>query len=386
MIITVAGIDNTVTTNSLGIQAVSDGLLTRLKNIFPDARIIRHLKDYRISKEIWSEGDRVDQNPPLYRDYFYRFVKHFKERHPERVRNIQASDRLIICGDGIIADLFPQWCLVLAAEASIAMENGIPFVTLDQSVNVSRRSLAGFAVEHVFLKAPVSVRELDSIDVMKRTFQTENVHLAIDTAFLVDPVSEVEKPLYDQYLKTLKGQYGFSEYLLFSARGKRPSHQPIDPEAWAVVLRRMAEIFDLPVVFASTCPAEDIAVAREIKKRFKPVILPEELLDSGKYDYRFFLHLSASSTANLSDRYHQNVFSLLSNTPFLPVEGNTSKSKGLIEMVQYPFEILPLITMNRIDSFLQALNNFSSRYQELQHFLIHQKQIRPFDRYREFLT
>ena len=386
MIITIAGIDDFVSTNSLGIQAISDGLLCRLRDIFPDARFIKHLKDYSISKSLWKEADNVEGCPHLYDEYFARFLDDFKDNHPERVNDIKQSDQLIICGDGIIADIFPQWCLLLAAEAAVARENHVSFVTLDQSVNVSRNSFAGYAVKNIFLKAPMSVRELDSLRILREEFNKKSVNLSIDTAFLVNPLSPSETSLYDQYLDELKRKYRFDDYLVFSVRGKRPFFQIIDPNAWAKVLEKLSMTFETPILFASSCPAEDFPLARDIQSRFDNFIIADEFLDYRKYNYRVLIHFLERAVANISDRYHQNVFSLLSNTPFIPVEGNTSKSRGLIEMIKYPFDILPVLTTDHLALYDEKIEELFSRYHDIKHFLKKDKQINTFDNYRSFLT
>jgi polysaccharide pyruvyl transferase WcaK-like protein len=386
MVITVAGIDSFVSTNNLGIQAISDGLLWRLKKIFPKARLIRHLKNYRINRDIWKMAEKVDGQPERYEEYFSEFFKAFKYSHPDRITDIVQSDQLIICGDGIIADIFPQWCLVLAAEAGVAIENGIPFVSLDQSVNTKSTSLAGYAVKNIFLKAPISVREPYSLQLLKEQFNAHKVDLSIDTAFLVDPLSLEEIGLYSRWLNELKRLYRFDDFLVFSVRGKRPPSQPIDAKSWATVLSKLSQTFDVPILFASTCPMEDFPLAREIRSHFSGFIMPDELIDSGKYNYRFMVYLLKQAVMNISDRYHQNVFSLLSNTPFIPVEGNTNKSHSLIEMVKYPIGLLPILTHDHLGLYEEKIHELSLRYRLIKDFLENEKQIELFDNYEAFLT
>ena len=386
MIITVAGIDNFVSTNSLGIQAISDGLLTLLKKIFPGAQFIKHLKDYKMSYEIWKKAFEVDGHPHLYKDYIDEFIENFMENHPQRVEDIQRSDRVIICGDGIISDIFPQWCLVLVAEAAIATANDIPFVTLDQSINTSNNRLTGYAVKKYFLKSPISVRELNSLKLLKDEFNVDNVNLSIDTAFLVDTLSEAEISLFDQYLEELKDRYEFDHYLVFSARGKRPDFQPIDPRAWGRVIEELSHTFNGSVLFASSCPAEDLPLAHDIQVYFRNFIIIDDLVDWGKYNYRFFLYMLEKAVMSISDRYHQNVFSLLSKTPFIPVEGNTSKSHGLIEMLKYPFSMLPILTDEHLPLYENKIAEFSLRYNDIKRFLEKNVNIDKFNNYEDFLT
>lgn len=42
----------------------------------------------------------------------------------------------------------------------------------------------------------------------------------------------------------------------------------------------------------------------------------------------------------ITDRYHATIFDLLGRTPVVPIDANTFKTRGLIDLLGYPREVL----------------------------------------------
>lgn len=85
----------------------------------------------------------------------------------------------------------------------------------------------------------------------------------------------------------------------------------------------------------------------------------------------------------MTDRYHAAIFSILANTPVIPFESTTFKTRGLFQFFKYPIPVLDIHAVNcesevesKIDYVMQ--NNESIRMQlaDIQDWLInevHQK-------------
>ncbi len=350
--------------SSLGAQALSAGILHKVEHTFPDTPI-HVLYNDDLFRGYGALLGGVRRARALYVPVFYLFYRLYRHLHPKRVAAIAAADLLVVSGDGVVADLFTPHTVMLTFDIRAAEAAGTPVVTLNQSVNITKRSLAAYCVQHHFINHPISVREGRSQALLKKLFDRQDVPVHIDAAFLVRPIDEHETTLFQRKLSRLRQIHGFDEFVLVGVRGNRPASQLIDVDAWREVVRATVAVLGRTVVLASTTPEFDQPLAHRIAEGCENVVVAPELIDWGHYNYRFFIYMVGQAYANVADRYHQNVFSALSGTPFLPVEGNTDKTAGLVSLLNYDLAVLPLPTASGLAQFQDALHQLKTRHTEL---------------------
>ncbi len=354
----ISGIWN-YTQTSLGGQALSDGIVNIVEENFTSSNI--HLGNM-IS--FFRGADRILNILCKYEilfKYIFKFYFYiYKKRYIHQVDKIKESDLLIINGDGVVADIFPKDSLQFAIEIKIALDNGIEFVSMNQSINVKNGSFVDCLVKKYFLQGNISLREVESYLRIKRYSNNDSiVNLSIDSAFLTKNISKNESLHYKEFLlSNLFNKYDLKEdeFIIVGIRGNRPPGQTISIKHWAEFLQNVEKITSKKIVFVSTTMLLDYPIALKIKKIFNNLIVIDEILDYGKYNYRVIEYFISLSYLSISDRYHQNVFSLLMGTPLIAFEGNTSKTQGLTDTMGYEGEIYNLPDKNNIDRLLTSLS------------------------------
>lgn len=252
MKIVISGIDNYSSTNSLGIQAMSDGIINKVGEIYPNAELILHFKTLIPSKTEWRWLKFIEGYPIFNKPTIAYLYGKFKRQQQDRVEEIKRADRLIVSGDGIIADIFTGWGLSLAFEMMVAIENNITCYFVNQSINVSAKSILGYVVSQFFPKCHISVREGISARLLNQLFGLEKTPISIDSAFFVAPLNNLEKEQFAYLITQLKERYRFDNYIIVGVRGKRPTDQSISVESWVEVIKELMLRFpSQKVVFVS---------------------------------------------------------------------------------------------------------------------------------------
>ena len=386
MKITICGVWD-YSTSSLGAQALSEGIIRKVKHTYPKAKVTI------IPQQVLLRGIsvicRVFRKPsvfaiPLF-EVLYFFYKH---NLTDRMKAVREADMVLINGDGVVADMFCADTLVLAMDLRTAMEAGVTCCSLNQSVNVEEDTLAQYCVKDYFMPNPLSVREPDSLNLIKRRFPEKRPHLSLDAAFLVDELARDEKERYSVMVEALRSRYGFNDYILCGIRGNRPSSHIIDPESWARVLRKIQDVFPgHTIVLASTCPEHDMPLAQKLLKLVPGSVMPTELADHRHYNYRFFMQFLKEAAMTIADRYHQNVLAALVGTPFIPVEGNTSKTTGTVKILEYPVPVHALPSPSTVPDYDITIKKMYTEQRALRQYLIDvvPGRISLHDSYTEFL-
>ena len=371
---------------SLGMQALCDGMMWKLRKVFPGSTVSQlYLRPFfrgvhrfiRWARWFWL------------RALLWKFAEfYYSRQHIARCKKLQWAHLVLINGDGVISDDFPAETFMLSLECRRASRLGKICASMNQSVNISSGSFSHFCLEQELLQHPVSVREPDTLKALREINYMGEPVLSIDAAFLVKPLSEREQLYYDELIDELRMRHQFEDFLLVGVRGVRPSRQNISINAWSAAVKIVMSTYPgTRCVLASTCMVDDIDLARKIAQRVPGSIVLEELLDSGRYNYRFFLQFLRRSLCSISDRYHQNVLAALAGTPFVAVEGNTSKTIGITSLLEYPIPILPLPTPENLKVFESTIRDFAERRKEISEYLtrVVPGKIEEHDRDEEFL-
>ena len=372
--------------SSLGAQALSDGLMIKLRRLYPGTDL-QPFGPASLPLLRWFVSI-VDKRPKLYDPWFFLIYLAYRLVNYKRIRAISSADLLVISGDGLVADIFATSTVMFACEIRYALAHGIPTISLNQSVNITPRTLAHYCVTHWFMKAPLSVREVDSQRELSRYFPNRDIPLAIDAAFLCPAPTDDELVRFGALSKAIRKDLGIDRYILVGIRGNRPSNQAIDEDAWCSVLKMTAEAFPgHTILLASTCAEHDAPLARRLARRVENAVVAEVLMDWETYNYRFYQVLLRDSVACISDRYHQNVLSILNGIPFIPVAGNTSKTGGIRDLLGWPIPIQPIPTKDNLPGYQKALDQLLTDYPRLQKQLREKAPptIQLHDRYQQIL-
>ncbi len=358
--------------SSLGAQALSEGLLYIVKNKFPkdDVTPLQFPRLGRYFDKLM--GYMVNsRNKIVYFVILSISYLIYLAINSKRCKQLKSADLLIVNGDGIVADIFWLDTLTLALDIKYAQEHKIKVVTLNQSVNTVPGSFADFLVRKFFLTNPIALREEGSYRYIQQVVRQENkdvkVLKSVDSAFLVPLLDENETEKFSKETSAIYQKYNLQpkNFCIVGVRGNRPKDQIINPQAWGKIISAMREITNKPIIFASTCPEYDIPLSHKIKEYVPELIIIEELYDWGRFNYRFFLHMLKDSFLCVSDRYHQNVFAALCQIPFVPIQGNTGKTKGLIELLEYPIDVLPLPDSHNTEEIISKIRDVTKQYNEI---------------------
>ena len=376
------------TEGSLGAQALSDGLLTEVRATFPDAQIY-------CPKQIFSRylPEKI-LHSRLFTKFFKRHIfNYFKKLYiriaVENVKHIASADLVIISGDGIVTDIFPHSTLQLATEIDIANDYNIKCLSLNQSANFVRGGFVDYLFQKSFMRYPVQLREEDSFKFVKSMPNPKNVHIerGIDSAFLTKPLGCSETNFYDKELiEPIYQAYNIleKEYICVSVRANRPKSQDINLEIWAEFFEYVQVSTKMKLLYLSSANHLDKINGIKISKIFSNLVVVNEFDDYGKYNYRVIERIIQKSAFSISDRYHQNVFSLLTNTPFIGFEANTSKTQGLIDTMGYKGEIFELPNKQNIDD-LKSKFDVSWENKDTVDFNVVEKNILKKNTYKKFL-
>lgn len=98
------------------------------------------------------------------------------------------------------------------------------------------------------------------------------------------------------------------------------------------------------------------------------------------------MYLLSDAHLVISDRYHQLILSMLVGTLVVPVEGNTSKTTGLFEMLNYNIPLLPILNQDKLLEFKKIISRVSENYSQLLENLPQQSSFAKFDHYNEILN
>ena len=168
----------------------------------------------------------------------------------------------------------------------------------------------------------------------------EKVRMAADAAFLA-------KPAEDSVVK---------EILLREAIGPNTVAISVDIDSaservleWGKIIRAI-QSRDKQVIFVSNCLWGDYHVASEFQRKFGIRVM------SRQYDYPEYIGLLANVEMVISSRLHTCVFSMIGNTPIIPIEPNIRKVTGLFQLTNYPVSVIDPSDPNWVGAVLNSID------------------------------
>jgi polysaccharide pyruvyl transferase WcaK-like protein len=239
------------------------------------------------------------------------------------VRAIERADLVIFNGGAFIADHLDRYLPMVMLELYLAKRLGKPVMVVNQTVSVSRpqnRALVGLVyplLDRHLIREPRSRKVLEGLGV-----DPARIVLSADAAFglAADVPASPERE---------RGPG--SGVVGLCVRGDRP----VRAEFWAEAVRILEEQFGKRVVFFFTSEYQDRAAFNRIA-RLRRVTAPDRFLD-----HEELIREIAGYDLVVTDRYHATIFAMLAGTPVVPIDSNTFKTRGLMDLAKYPLEVLP---------------------------------------------
>ena len=249
-------------------------------------------------------------SPYLFRDFFASYI----------VQRIESADLVIFNGGAFIADHLDRYLPMVLFELYIAKELGKPTAVVNQTVSIAKPSNHAM-VSYVFSMLDGHwVREPRSRLVLEQMgIPSERIHLSCDAAFglpfpQLNPSNSGIRP----------GTVGIC------VRGDRP----VRSDLWANLSRYLIEKLGLELRFFFTSRFQDKKAYDEIRALYTNIDHLDfcdfpQLIEQIK-DFEFII----------TDRYHATIFAILAGTPFITMDSNTFKTRGLMDMVEYPIDVI----------------------------------------------
>jgi nitroreductase/polysaccharide pyruvyl transferase WcaK-like protein len=105
-------------------------------------------------------------------------------------------------------------------------------------------------------------------------------------------------------------------------------------EKWADVVRALKNKADMEIVLLSSCLKQDISIMRPIAEQTGAACMVR------MPDHPQFINLLSKFHLVISERYHPCVFCIRTQTPVIPMIGNTIKTQGLFSLFPYSIPVI----------------------------------------------
>lgn len=248
------------------------------------------------------------------------------------VDQIEKSDLVLFNGGAFAADHLDQYLPMVLFELYLAKKLGKKTAVVNQTVAVQRPSntamvsLVYSMLDGHLVREPRSKLVLEELGI-----DSNRVHVSCDAAFGL-PLPQIK----EHREKCERGQVGIC------VRGDRP----VRAEFWAKVAGHLDEALKLDVKFFFTSRYQD-------KKAFDQIGRVNTGIDFLDFcDYPELIDRLQDFDFVITDRYHATIFSVLAGTPFITVDSNTFKTRGLMDMLDYPIDV-----MSDEDNFALMVDN-----------------------------
>lgn len=260
------------------------------------------------------------------------------------------ADVVILNGEGMIHKDSGHFFRLLGIMAA-AKRSGAKTAAINQSVDVDVASPMAELLSTVYggLDA-VHVRDTKSLDLV-RALNIDSVKLVPDAAF----ATPVPEPTFiANTTRKLALEPKFIVMTGSSSLNRHTTHQ------FDEIFTRVSETFEMPVaVLASTKTDLRLGQALKDKGRDLHLISAETPLDE-------VVAVISAAQALIGGRFHPMIFAALCGTPFIGFAGNTHKTAGLVDLLNYP---IAQIEWQDLSAFAAALDRLKKGREELANIL-----------------
>ncbi|HUV04330.1 MAG TPA: nitroreductase family protein [Armatimonadota bacterium] len=248
-------------------------------------------------------------------------------RHIEkRLFELARFDTVIYNGDGYLADYYGDALVRRLFELHVAVRLEKEVVACNMSVDVKDDVLRAL-VSHVFRPiGTIVVREpLSRDELVKCGVDADKIEVGADAAIFasVEECEEIADVFGDTPVDPAKS-------IALILRGDR-GH---DASSWAQVVGELRSRLNLGVVLLSSSLKQDsLLMAQIVRESGAPAM-------KRATSHPRFIDLLSRFRLVISDRYHPCVFCIRTQTPVVPLTGNTLKTEGLFSLFPYSQSVL----------------------------------------------
>ncbi len=260
---------------------------------------------------------------------------------------IKKADLLIMNGHAIVRDCFADRLFVLLFYSNVAKRLNKFVAAVNQTVKVQGPLLCALVKKTYNELDYIAARDTGSKErLIKIGVVPEKVHLSSDAAFFLQIKSsdEIERIISEEGIT--EGSIG----LII-----RDENNP-DYKLWAKIINQIQERFKKRVIYVTTSKVEDMNFIKGVSK-----FIPLRYLKN-EYDYNEMIEIFKRLELIISDRYHGAIFSILANTPLVPIITNGEKTKWLFEFFDYPIQVLDLITAANQERLIETVRETYQNY------------------------
>lgn len=309
-----------------GGQATSKGIKTLVEKTYPDAEFIPldlppfPLNKFRIVRTIWEKK----LAKAILKDNHEGVVKYLRKLNIDE-SFFDGFDTVCFNGEGAIHAKSGHLIRLMGMLYEYK-QRGAFVSALNQTVDLGDNDLIKAVVKKVYsmvdylaVREPVSQRELEKLGLFP--------DLVADAAYALGAFS---KEKTDSLISDLNLPKKFVAVTgsSFLARN-RSSVKLMDR-----LLNKIEAFYvDIPIYFLANTKT-DMYLAKKLKEKygFSIFSVPE------KHDRA--MAVIAKAYIVIGGRQHPNIFAAMQGVPFIPLQGNTHKMEGVVELLKYPMDVL----------------------------------------------
>lgn len=309
-----------------GGQATSKGIKTLVEKTYPGAEFIPldlppfPLNKFRIVRTIWEKK----LAKAILKDNHEGVVKYLRKLNIDE-SFFDGFDTVCFNGEGAIHAKSGHLIRLMGMLYEYK-QRGAFVSALNQTVDLGDNDLIKAVVKKVYsmvdylaVREPVSQRELEKLGLFP--------DLVADAAYALGAFS---KEKTDSLISDLNLPKKFVAVTgsSFLARN-RSSVKLMDR-----LLNKIEAFYvDIPIYFLANTKT-DMYLAKKLKEKygFSIFSVPE------KHDRA--MAVIAKAYIVIGGRQHPNIFAAMQGVPFIPLQGNTHKMEGVVELLKYPMDVL----------------------------------------------
>jgi polysaccharide pyruvyl transferase WcaK-like protein len=285
------------------------GLKRRFENnMLTRSRMFQQL-DKKVQDRL-ARGILETLSPYLFRNWFASEIR----------RLISESDLVLFNGGAFVADHLDKYLPMALFELYLAKSMGKPVAVVNQTVSIKKTPNKAL-VSYLYPRLDGHiVREPRSKQILEELGTPSNlIHVSCDAAFALSFPS-CNKDIRRNDLRSVG----------ICVRGDRPVHSAY----WAKIAKYLSEDLHLNPRFFFTSKYQDQKAFDSIKAIYANIINDEFC------DYPQLIREMQEFEFVITDRYHATVFAVLAATPFITIDSNTFKTRGLMDLFEYPIEVM----------------------------------------------
>ncbi|MFC0471072.1 polysaccharide pyruvyl transferase family protein [Halalkalibacter kiskunsagensis] len=278
---------------------------------------------------------------------------------------IKNTDNVILNGEGSIHNyctVMIEWFFFLSVAKQIYnKKTSIINHTLQfDDENAKRLSEIVYSkIDNIITREHLSTINLNKIGI-------NNVSVSGDAAFFAEPCSPERS-------KEILNSLGVQGPFICLAGTVVLEDIPFDK--YIQLINGVKRKYKLPIVFTASC---------EIDRKFIVKIkhsIPDIIIFDKGFTYNELLGVIKASNFFITGRFHPMIFSMIAKTPFIAYQSNTIKMQGVLEMVDYPIEVVDFVKITE-EELLEKIeyiinnekvisNNFGMKVNEIRRLTSH---------------